>query len=75
MLAFPASVIQASPVFFDKGKTLQKVGDYISQASKDNAQLILFPEVYLPGYPRGLIFGTTVGGRTPEGREMFLRYW
>jgi nitrilase len=36
---------------------------------------MLFPEVIIPGYPRGLIFGTAVGGRTPEGREMFLRYW
>lgn len=36
---------------------------------------MLFPEVIIPGYPRGLIFGTAVGGRTPDGRDMFLRYW
>ena len=52
-----------------------KTGDLIRRAAADKAKLILFPEVFIPGYPRGLIFGTSVGGRTPEGREMFLRYW
>ncbi len=39
------------------------------------AQLILFPEAFVSGYPRGLDFGTRVGSRTPEGREWFRRYW
>ena len=75
MSPYLASVVQCAPVFFDKQKTLQKLGQLIRSAAKDKARLILFPEVIIPGYPRGLIFGTTVGGRTPEGREMFLRYW
>lgn len=75
MSPFFASVVQAAPVFFDKEKTLQKIGDFTRAAAKEKARLILFPEVLIPGYPRGLIFGTTVGGRTPEGRELFLRYW
>ena len=75
MSPFIASVVQGSPVFFDKEKTVQKIGDYIRTVTKSKSQLILFPEVLIPGYPRGLIFGTTVGGRTPEGRELFLRYW
>ncbi len=75
MSPFLASVIQAAPVFFDKEKTLQKVRELIHEAAKNKAQLILFPEVIIPGYPRGLIFGTSVGGRTPDGRELFLRYW
>jgi nitrilase len=75
MSPFLASVIQAAPVFFDKEKTLQKARDLIREAARQNPKVILFPEVYIPGYPRGLIFGTSVGGRTPEGRELFLRYW
>ncbi len=51
------------------------MGQLIHKASRDKSRLMLFPEVIIPGYPRGLIFGTAVGGRTPEGREMFLRYW
>lgn len=72
---FLASVVQAAPVFFNKAKTVDKVLQLIAQASAEKSSLILFPEVFIPGYPRGLIFGTTVGGRTAEGREMFLRYW
>ncbi len=72
---FLASAVQAAPVFFDKAKTLQKISDLISEASKAKSQLILFPEVFIPGYPRGLTFGASVGGRTPEGRDLFLRYW
>ena len=72
---FIAAVVQAAPVFFDKAKTVDKIQSLIGQASKEKASLILFPEVFIPGYPRGLIFGTTVGGRSPEGREMFLSYW
>ena len=75
MPAFLASVVQTAPVFFDKQKTLQKIGELISKASKAKAKLILFPEVLIPGYPRGLIFGTVVGGRTEDGRDMFLKYW
>jgi nitrilase len=72
---FSAAVVQAAPVFFNKAQTVDKIQSLTTQAAKEKAALILFPEVFIPGYPRGLIFGTTVGGRTPEGREMFLHYW
>lgn len=75
MSPFRASVVQVAPVFFDRSKTLQKIGEFIHQAAREDSRLMLFPEVIIPGYPRGLIFGTAVGGRTPEGRELFLRYW
>ncbi len=72
---FTAAVVQAAPEFFNKAGTVDKIQSLASQAAKQKASLILFPEVFIPGYPRGLIFGTAVGGRTPEGRELFLRYW
>ncbi len=75
MSSFLASVIQTAPVFFDKEKTLDKIGELIHDAAKTKSRLLLFPEVIIPGYPRGLIFGTSIGGRTMEGRELFLRYW
>ena len=72
---FTAAVVQAAPVFFNKAQTVDKIISLTQEAAKEKASLVLFPEVIIPGYPRGLIFGTTVGGRLPEGREMFLRYW
>lgn len=35
----------------------------------------MFPEIFLPGYPRGLSFGMRVGSRTVEGRKDWQRYW
>ncbi|MGB3468761.1 MAG: carbon-nitrogen hydrolase family protein [Cyclobacteriaceae bacterium] len=69
-----AAVVQSAPVLFDKFKTLQKIADKVEEASAQSPALILFPEAYIPAYPRGLSFGTVVGDRSQEGREMWLRY-
>jgi nitrilase len=37
--------------------------------------LVVFPEAFLGGYPKGLSFGAHVGSRTDEGREEFRRYY
>ena len=37
--------------------------------------MILFPEAFIPAYPRGLSFGNVVGSRTPAGRRTWERYW
>lgn len=39
------------------------------------AQLVVMPEALLGGYPKGATFGTHLGYRLPEGREMFARYF
>lgn len=53
--------------------------DVIDRQSADAAargvQLLLFPEAYVGGYPRGAGFGVVVGSRTDAGREAFRRYW
>jgi nitrilase len=36
---------------------------------------VLFPESFIPAYPRGLSFGTVVGSRSPGGRKTWERYW
>ncbi|MFZ8992883.1 MAG: nitrilase-related carbon-nitrogen hydrolase, partial [Candidatus Puniceispirillaceae bacterium] len=45
------------------------MGRLTDEAAAQGAELILFPEVFIPGYPRGLSFGTVVGSRSNEGRE------
>jgi nitrilase len=69
------AVVQAAPVAFDRTATLEKTRDLIAQAAGRGAQLIVFPEAFVSGYPRGLDFGARVGSRTPAGRELFRRYW
>jgi nitrilase len=72
---FQAAVVQSSPVFFNKAQTIEKIETLTREAASNKAHLVLFPEVFIPGYPRGLTFGTTIGNRSTEGRELFLRYW
>ncbi|HCM77216.1 MAG TPA: nitrilase [Cytophagales bacterium] len=75
MFHYKVAVVQAAPHLFDKKKTIEKIRVLTREAAAQKAELILFPEVFIPGYPRGLSFGTVVGSRSPEGRELFLTYW
>jgi nitrilase len=70
-----AAVVQASPVLFNREATVEKAVHLISEAAEDGSKLILFPEAFIPAYPRGLSFGTVVGTRKPEGRLTWERYW
>jgi nitrilase len=69
------AVIQAASVAFDRQRTLDKVLDLTRDAAQQGAKLVLFPEAFVSGYPRGLDFGAVVGWRTEEGREDFKRYF
>jgi len=69
------AVVQAATVLFDKARTLAKLADLVSDAASGGAQLIVLPEAFVGGYPKGLDFGTRLGMRTDEGREMFRRYY
>jgi nitrilase len=70
-----AAVIQAASVAFDRELSLEKLGDLAADAARRGAQLAVFPEAFVSGYPRGMTFGTVVGDRTAEGREAYRRYW
>ena len=61
-------------MLFDTPSTLKKVEMRCHEAASASAQLLVFPEALLGGYPKGLTFGATVGNRTDEGREHFRRY-
>ncbi len=69
------AVVQASPVLFDREATLKKTRDLIRDISAKGVDLILFPEAFIPAYPRGLGFGAVIGSRSAAGRRTFQRYW
>lgn len=70
-----AAVVQAAPVLFDRDATIAKLHTLTQEAAAQGAQLVVFPEAFVPAYPRGFSFGMVVGSRTPEGRLLWERYW
>jgi len=54
--------------------TSDKAERLIAEAASYGAQLVVFPEAFVGGYPRGSTFGVTIGNRTAKGREEFRRY-
>lgn len=69
------AVAQAEPVLFDKNACVQKTVSIICEAADNHAELIVFPELFIPGYPYGMTFGFTVGHRDEDGRKDWKRYY
>ncbi|WP_052229666.1 nitrilase-related carbon-nitrogen hydrolase [Streptomyces sp. CT34] len=70
-----AAVVQAAAPLFDTPAALARADELIREAVADRgAQVVVLPEAFLGGYPKGLDFDVTVGSRTPAGRELFRRY-
>jgi len=69
------SVVQAGSVLLDTPRTLEKLSDLASAARAAGAQVALFPEAFVGGYPKGQQFGISLGRRTAEGREEFRQYF
>ena len=70
-----AAVVQSGSVVFDADRTIDKVETFTADAARLGTQLIVFPEAFVSAYPKGLDFGSTVGGRTAAGREDYRRYY
>ncbi|CAA9559902.1 MAG: Cyanoalanine nitrilase [uncultured Thermomicrobiales bacterium] len=68
------AVVQAAPVIMDREATIDKAIACLREAAAAGAQLVLFPEAFIPAYPRGLSFGIVVGSRTDAGRRTWARY-
>ena len=69
------AVVQATPVMFQKEKCVEKVLKLMEECAANGAQLIVFPELFIPGYPYGMTYGSTVGSRNQAGREDWKVYY
>lgn len=45
------AIIQKSPVFLDKQKTIANAVALAQEAANNGAELVVFPEAFIPGYP------------------------
>jgi nitrilase len=68
------AVIQAGSVPFDSDACVDKAVQLIAEAAASGARLLVFPEAFIGGYPKGLNYGLVVGARDPAGREEFRLY-
>jgi nitrilase len=68
------AVVQAGAVPFDSVACVDKAVRLTGDAAGMGAKVIVFPEAFIGGYPKGLNFGHVVGARDPAGREEFRLY-
>ena len=51
MKSFKVATTIASPVFFNKDETIEKIAQMAERAAGEGARLIVFPETFIPCYP------------------------
>lgn len=68
------AVVQAASVPFDTDACIDKAVRLIGEAAAAGAKVIVFPEAFIVGYPKGLDYGLVIGARDPVGREEFRIY-
>ena len=59
---FRAAVVQAEPVWLNADATIEKSVALIEEAAKNGAQIIAFPETWIPGYPWWIWLGSPAWG-------------
>ncbi|XP_048534774.1 bifunctional nitrilase/nitrile hydratase NIT4-like isoform X3 [Triticum urartu] len=73
-----ATVVQASTVFYDTPATLDKAERLIAEAAGYGSQLVVFPEAFVGGYPRGSTFGFGINismtNPKDKGKGEFQKY-
>lgn len=47
------AIVQKSPVFLDKEKTIELAVSSVEEAVANGAKLVVFTEAFIPGYPPG----------------------
>lgn len=68
------AIVQAKPAYLDLEGCLEKVASFAQKSAKKGAQLIVFGETWLPGYPAWLDFCPNMGLWDHEPtKEVFAR--
>jgi nitrilase len=70
-----ATVIQSSTVLLDTPATVERALGLMREAAAQGAQVVVFPEAFIGGYPKGADFHIYLGGRTAQGRSEFKLYF
>jgi nitrilase len=67
--SFRVAAVQACPIYLDRDRTIDKACRLIAEAAGSKADLVVFPEAFVPGYPVWVWF--IPPGRTADLREAY----
>jgi len=63
--------VQAEPVVLDREATLDKLEQQTAEAAANGAQLVVFPETFVPAYPSSVWARALAGWAQPGAKEAF----
>jgi nitrilase len=63
--------VQAEPVIFDRAATIEKLAALTKEAAAAGAQLVVFPETFVPAYPSSRWAKAFAGWADPRAKETF----
>ncbi len=65
---------QVAPIWLDKIATLNKIKNLIGEAAKENTELLVFGEAFLPGYPFWLAYTDGAAWDLKVNKELHAHY-
>ena len=66
-----AACVQVEPAIFDRSGTIDRVAERTAEAAAQGAQLVVFPETYIPAYPTSVWAKALAGWSEPGAKEAF----
>ena len=66
-----AACVQVEPVVLDRAGTLERVAERTAEAAAAGAELVVFPETFVPAYPSSAWAKELAGWGDPEAAEAF----
>jgi nitrilase len=71
--AVKVACVQAEPVVLDRERTLDRLEERAAEAARSGAELVVFPETYVPVYPSSRWAKAFAGWQDPAAKQTFAR--
>ena len=65
--------VQAEPVILDRGRTLDRLEELAAEAARNGAELVVFPETFVPVYPSSRWAKAFAGWQNDGAKATFAR--
>ena len=65
--------VQAEPVILDRERTLDRLEELAAEAARNGAELVVFPETFVPLYPSSSWAKAFAGWQDPRAKDTFAR--